>query len=322
MQFAYVKELAESLSAGSSSTDSKETVRDVVLAVPAYFTQFERDAIVDALEIAGLRLVALVNDGTAVALNYAMTRSFPEREYHVVYDAGASGVRATVVAFSSSTPDDKSTKSKAKDATTGKESTQITVAGVGFDRSAGGLELDRRLRDMLAADFAAKHKRDIHSDKRGMTKLWKEAGRIKAILSANSEVMSTVESLAFDIDYRAKFTRTEFEARCSDLLGKFKAPIVDALQIAVPLGPITQNGVIIVGWTATVDDPLSFILALVCADSTVLQTPVNRTVSTDAADISFVSPYLGYVTIYNPRFNIFSHFGSTRTHYVQALADG
>ncbi len=93
MQFAYVKELAESVSSSStsSSTESRETVRDVVLAVPPYFTQFERDAIVDALEIAGLRLLALVNDGTAVALNYAMTRSFPEPEWHVVYDAGASG---------------------------------------------------------------------------------------------------------------------------------------------------------------------------------------------------------------------------------------
>ncbi len=148
-------------------------------------------------------------------------------------------MRATVVSFSSVTPDEKA-KGKSKDTVTpSKESTQSTSPGWASTAAWGGLELDRRLRDMLAADFEAKHKRDIRGDKRGMAKLWKEAGRVKAILSANTEAVSTVESLAFDIDYRAKFTRTEFEARCSDLLGKFNVPIVEALEMA---GLTTYDG--------------------------------------------------------------------------------
>ena len=224
MQFSYIKELAESV----GSSEARETVRDVVLTVPPYFTQFERDAIVDALEIAGLRLLALVNDGTAVALNYAMGRTFPEtKEWHVIYDAGASGIRATVVSFTT-TPLDP----KAKSTSTGKDSTQITVAGVGFDRSAGGLELDRRMRDMLARDFERKFGRPITGDQRGMAKLWKEAGRIKTILSANTEAMPSVESVAFDIDYRSKISRVDFEKECDDLKPRFAQPIKDALANA------------------------------------------------------------------------------------------
>jgi hypoxia up-regulated 1 len=64
MQFAYVRALAEE-AAG-------ERVQDVVVTVPAFYAQFERDAIADADELAGLRLLALVNDGAAVAVNYAM----------------------------------------------------------------------------------------------------------------------------------------------------------------------------------------------------------------------------------------------------------
>ncbi|KAH8112056.1 actin-like ATPase domain-containing protein [Phellopilus nigrolimitatus] len=224
MQFAYVKGLAEAVGA----PDAREPVRDAVVAVPPYFTQFERDAVADALEIAGLRLLALVNDGTAVALNYALARSFaPEREWHVVYDAGASGVRATVVSFAAA-----AAAPPAEGKAAGRDSTQITVAGVGYDRTAGGLEVDRRLRDMLALDFEVKHKRAITGDARGMAKLWKEAARVKTVLSANTEASATVESVAFDVDYRAKVTRAALETACADMKPKFAQPIVDALANA------------------------------------------------------------------------------------------
>lgn len=177
MQLSYVKQLAEDFSG--------EQVQSVVVTVPPYYTMFERDAIADAIELAGLRLLALVNDGTAVAVNYAMTRTFAQPEYHVIYDAGASSIRATVVGFSNVASDPKA-KSLTKD------SIQITVEGVGFDRTVGGTELDRRLREMMINDFNRRYKKDIRQDKRGMAKLWKEAGRVKAILSANSDAMASV----------------------------------------------------------------------------------------------------------------------------------
>lgn len=174
MQLAYVKQLAESLAG--------EPVHDVILTVPSHYTQFERDAVVDAVEIAGMRTLTLVNDGTAVAVNYAMTRTFSSTpEYHVFYDAGASSTRATLVSFVA-----------AEDSKTKASYTQISVLGVGFDRSTGGTDLDRRMREILVERFITQHKRDIRRDKRGMAKLWKEASRVKAILSANTEAMSTV----------------------------------------------------------------------------------------------------------------------------------
>ncbi|KZT03291.1 actin-like ATPase domain-containing protein [Laetiporus sulphureus 93-53] len=211
MQFAYVRQLAEDVAG--------ERVLDVVVTVPPYYTQHEREAVMDAIEIAGMRTLALVNDGTAVAVNYAMTRTFLTPEYHVIYDAGTSAIRATVVGFSSVAGDAKG-------------SVQINVAGLGFDRTIGGTELDRRLRDIMIEDFQRKHDKDIRSDKRAMTKLWKEAGRIKTILSANADAMATVESLAFDIDYRSKVTRADFEIACTDLKGEFSRPIFDALARA------------------------------------------------------------------------------------------
>ncbi|EDR09636.1 uncharacterized protein LACBIDRAFT_189980 [Laccaria bicolor S238N-H82] len=203
MQFAYVKQLAEAV--------GNEKVRDVIVTVPPYYSQFERDAVVDAIEISGLRTLALINDGTAVAVNYAMTRSFPTPEYHIIYDAGASSIRATV---------------------TGVAGTSIAVAGVGYDRTVGGTELDRRLREIFIEKFNGKYKKNLREDKKGMAKLWKETNRVKGILSANTEATAIVESLAWDIDFRETINRGIFEAACEDLKPIFAQPIHDALHNA------------------------------------------------------------------------------------------
>lgn len=176
MQLAYVRDLAE-------ATLNGEKVTDVVLTIPPFYTQHERDAVIDAVEIAGMRTLALVHDGSGVAINYAMTRTFSDKpEHHIIYDAGASSIRATIVSFSS-------VDAKSKNA-----GTQIQVAGVGFERHVGGNELDRWLREILVRDFEKKHRTEIRSDKRAMAKLWKEANRVKTILSANSDSSTSVST--------------------------------------------------------------------------------------------------------------------------------
>jgi hypoxia up-regulated 1 len=231
MQLAYIRTLAV------EAAGRGERVQDVVVTVPAFFSQFERDAIADAVELAGLRLLAFVNDGAAVAVNYAMTRQFSaEPERHIVYDAGAASVRATIATFVG--------QGKKQDATL------ITINGVGYDRLAGGTELDRRLREILVEEFENKHGVRIRDDPKAMMKLWKEAERLKSILSANSEAsarvslsllfsdsmslidLPKVESVHNDIDFSMKVTRQAFEDVCADMNIRFVQPIYDALDNA------------------------------------------------------------------------------------------
>lgn len=70
--------------------------------------------------------------------------------------------------------------------------TSIEGRSIGYARGAGGNEIDKRLREILIEDFNAKHNKDIRQDSRGMAKLWKEAGRVKAVLSANADAVTTV----------------------------------------------------------------------------------------------------------------------------------
>ena len=64
-----------------------------------------------------------------------------------------------------------------------------------------------------------------------MSKLFKEAGRLKKVLSANSEHKAQVENVMNDIDLKAMVSREEFENLCSDLLNdRLTKPIDEAFR--------------------------------------------------------------------------------------------
>ncbi|CCA66452.1 related to glucose regulated stress protein, HSP70-like [Serendipita indica DSM 11827] len=220
MQFGYVKDLAESVAG--------ERVRDAVVTVPAWYSQYERQAVLDSLALAGLRGLSLVNDGTAIAVNFAMSRTFPNLEHHIIYDAGAASLRATLVSFHTVTEPISPKSKKTADVT------YVSVKGYGYDRVATGSEMDYRLRELLRGKFEAAHMKgkSLKSEHRAIAKLWKEASRVKTILSANTESRVSIESFHNDIDFRTSVARTEFEEACADLNPRFTQPIIDALEQA------------------------------------------------------------------------------------------
>ena len=209
MQFSYVKGLAEDLASG-------EKITDAIITVPAYYSQFERQAVLDSVAIAGMKAITLVNDGTAIAVNYAMTRTFATPEHHIIYDAGAGGIRATVVTFTTISPKSASSSSSSSSSTDASASgtsssssakatpskaakknkkptvkpdvTHIEVKGYGYDRTSGGLALDGRLRDIIVAGYEkSKGGQSLKGQNRALAKLWKDITKIKAVLSINTE---------------------------------------------------------------------------------------------------------------------------------------
>ncbi|CAE6350524.1 unnamed protein product [Rhizoctonia solani] len=214
MQIDYVRELANSVAG--------ENVRDILVTVPGYFTQFQRQAVIDATEIAGMKLITLVNDGTAIAVNYAMTRQFPTREVHMIYDSGAAATRATLVSFHTTTIPAAKKSAKPENVT------QITVLGSGFDTLASGTELTRRIQDLLQSKVPSSLKSDLID--RSYAKLAREAERIKAILSVNTEVNAGVEGLVGDKDFKTKLERKEFDKATEDLFWRFQQPMLDAID--------------------------------------------------------------------------------------------
>lgn len=56
------------------ATLSEQPIKDAVITVPAYFNQAERRAVLHAARMADLKVLQLINDNTAVALNYGVFR--------------------------------------------------------------------------------------------------------------------------------------------------------------------------------------------------------------------------------------------------------
>ncbi|KAI9143715.1 Hsp70 protein-domain-containing protein [Paraphysoderma sedebokerense] len=226
MQLGNAKEQAEAVAG--------EKVKDAVITIPPFFNQFERQALLDAAELAGLRVLSLIHDETAVAINYAMGRNFPTSspQYHIFYDMGAGTTVASLVSFQSVAVASPYSRSSSNS----KSFIQLEVKSVGYDRTLGGHEFDMRIQQHLAEKFMelkkGKVKQDIKDSRRAMAKLLKEAERVKRILSANVDVMASVEGLHEEQDFRVKVTRDELEKLCADLFERVNKPIDDILKDA------------------------------------------------------------------------------------------
>ncbi|XP_017493042.1 PREDICTED: hypoxia up-regulated protein 1 [Rhagoletis zephyria] len=219
---------------------TSQPITECVLTVPGYFGQAEREALLTAAELANLKVLQLINDFTAVALNYGVFHRAEINEtaqYYIFFDMGAYKTSAAVVSYQ-----------LMKDKVTKETNPVVQVLGVGYDRTLGGLELQLRLRDYLAAEFNAmkKTKTDVTKSPRALAKLFKEAGRVKNVLSANNDHFAQIENLLEDHDFKVQVTREKLEELGADLWPRVVKPLEQALA-ASGLSLDTISQVIIFG---------------------------------------------------------------------------
>uniref|UniRef100_A0A0B8RQH4 Hypoxia up-regulated protein 1 n=1 Tax=Philothamnus irregularis TaxID=1899461 RepID=A0A0B8RQH4_9SAUR len=233
---------------------AEQPVKDAVITIPAYFNQAERRAVLHAAKMADLKVLQLINDNTAVALNYGVFRRKDinaTAQNIMFYDMGAGSTVCTIVTYQTLKTKDSGVQP------------QLQIRGVGFDRTLGGLQMELRLRDHLAKLFNEQHPgKDVRQNLRAMAKLLKEANRVKTVLSANADHMAQIEGLLDDIDFKAKVSRQEFENLCSDLFERVAGPVRQALSSAeMSLDEIDQ--VILVGGATRVPKVQEFLLQVV-----------------------------------------------------------
>ncbi|KAL0944218.1 heat shock protein hsp88 [Colletotrichum truncatum] len=200
----------------TTANELKLPVSDLVMSVPAWFTDIQRRALIDAAEIAGLKLLRLMNDTTAAALGWGITKlDLPapeEKPRRVAFvDIGHSNYTCSVVEFKKG---------------------ELAVKGTAFDRHFGGRDFDKALVDHLGKEFKGKYKIDIHSNGRAMARTIAAAEKCKKILSANQQAPVNIESIMNDIDVSAMITRQEFEAMVEPILSRAHVPLEQALADA------------------------------------------------------------------------------------------
>ncbi|XP_034792423.3 heat shock protein 105 kDa isoform X3 [Pan paniscus] len=193
----------------------KKPVTDCVISVPSFFTDAERRSVLDAAQIVGLNCLRLMNDMTAVALNYGIYKqdlpSLDEKPRIVVFvDMGHSAFQVSACAFN---------KGKLK------------VLGTAFDPFLGGKNFDEKLVEHFCAEFKTKYKLDAKSKIRALLRLYQECEKLKKLMSSNStDLPLNIECFMNDKDVSGKMNRSQFEELCAELLQKIEVPLYSLLE--------------------------------------------------------------------------------------------
>merc|ERR1711981_1504512 len=153
-------------------------VKDCVITVPVFMNQKERERLIFvAEELAGLKVLQLINSNAAIALNFGVYRrkEFAEKaKTFVIYNSGSVQTTASVVEIK--------LDEKTKDPT-------ASILGVAWDRTLGGIQFDLKIRDWLKAQFEEKNPKLAPVTKpRALAKLLKEAQKVRQVLSANNAI--------------------------------------------------------------------------------------------------------------------------------------
>ncbi|XP_011685266.1 PREDICTED: heat shock 70 kDa protein 4L isoform X2 [Wasmannia auropunctata] len=198
-----------------SETALQTAVNDCVISVPSYFTQAERQALLDAARIAGLNVLRLFNETTATALCYGIYKQdLPAAEApprNIVFvDCGNASLQVSVCAFH---------KGKLK------------MLASTADSQLGGRDIDVILTEHFCNEFKTRYNIDVHTNPRAYLRLLAEAEKLKKQMSANSTSLPlNIECFMDEKDVHADMKRNDMEALCAHLFERVEKTLKQCLS--------------------------------------------------------------------------------------------
>merc|ERR1711907_180384 len=184
-------------------------IKDVVVTVPAYFNDSQRQATKDAGAIAGLNVLRIINEPTAAAIAYGLDKKSSGETNVLIFDLGGGTFDVSLL-----TIDDGIFEAKA-------------TAG---DTHLGGEDFDNRLVNHFVQEFKRKHKKDLTGNARAMRRLRTACERAKRNLSSSANASIEIDSLFEGVDFYSSITRARFEDLCADLFRGTLEPVEKVLK--------------------------------------------------------------------------------------------
>jgi len=190
-----------------------EPVTEAVITVPAYFNDAQRQATKDAGEIAGLKVLRIINEPTAACLAYGLDKK--KSETVVVYDLGGGTFDVSILELDEGTFQVKST------------------AG---DTHLGGEDFDQRIMDWLCDQFKRDQGIDLRQDRTALQRLKDAAEKAKIELSSVPQTEISLPFITADASgpkhLSYTLTRSKLEQLVMDLVEKTLGPCQQALNDA------------------------------------------------------------------------------------------
>jgi len=180
-----------------------KNVSHAVVTVPAYFDDSQRASTKDAGVIAGLTVLRIINEPTAAAIAYGLDKKSRDSNI-IVYDLGGGTFDVSLLTLDEGV---------------------FEVVATNGDTHLGGQDFDERTIQHFVKLFKRKHKIDIRSNLRALSKLRREVEKAKRALSAATQVKIEIENFADGIDFSETLTRARFEELNNDLFRKTLKPL-------------------------------------------------------------------------------------------------
>jgi molecular chaperone DnaK len=205
-----------------------EPVVQVVITVPAYFNDSQRQATKDAGKIAGLDVLRIINEPTASALAYGLDKQGKDQTI-VVYDLGGGTFDISILELGDGVFEVKATNG---------------------DTHLGGDDFDQRIIEWLATEFKRETSIDLRTDRTALQRL-KEAGE-KAKMELSTVIQTEVNLPFITADasgprhLNINLSRAKLEQLTGDLIDRTIAPVKQALSDA-GLRPNDIDEIIMVG---------------------------------------------------------------------------
>ena len=204
-----------------------EDVTDAVITVPAYFDDTQRQATEEAGEIAGLKVLRIINEPTAAALAYGLDKENDQTV--LVFDLGGGTFDVSLLEMGEGV---------------------IEVKATNGDTHLGGDDWDQRIVEYLIKRFKGQNGVDLTGDKMAVQRLREGAERAKIELSSSTETTINLPYITASAEgplhLDEKLTRAQFQELTADLLDRCKTPFHQAVKDAgVQLSAIDH--VILVG---------------------------------------------------------------------------
>jgi molecular chaperone DnaK len=191
-----------------------QTVTEAVITVPAYFNDAQRQATKEAGEIAGLKVMRIINEPTAAALAYGLDKKGKDQKI-AVYDLGGGTFDISVLELGDGV---------------------FEVLSTNGDTHLGGDDFDHEIIDWLAAEFLTEEGIDLRLDPMSLQRLKEAAEKAKIELSSSSETeinLPYVTATASGPKHLVKkLTRAKFEQLTDALVKRSMAPVAKALKDA------------------------------------------------------------------------------------------
>ncbi|MBK8601182.1 MAG: molecular chaperone DnaK [Flavobacterium sp.] len=191
-----------------------QTVTEAVITVPAYFNDAQRQATKEAGEIAGLKVMRIINEPTAAALAYGLDKKGKDQKI-AVYDLGGGTFDISILELGDGV---------------------FEVLSTNGDTHLGGDDFDHQIIDWLADEFKAEEGIDLRLDPMSLQRIKEAAEKAKIELSSSSETeinLPYVTATASGPKHLVKkLTRAKFEQLSDALVKRSMEPVAKALKDA------------------------------------------------------------------------------------------